>query len=46
MRLLTNEGMLKILCLEVEEHLKSICSSCLSDDLKATKGEKHVRDQA
>jgi hypothetical protein len=28
---LTNEGMLMILCLEVEELLKAICSTSLSD---------------
>ena len=29
--LLTNEGMLMILCLEVEELLKSVCSNSLTD---------------
>jgi hypothetical protein len=43
---MTNEGMLKILCLEVEEHLKLICSNCQNDDLKAAKGEGHVCDAA
>jgi hypothetical protein len=43
-RHLTNEGMLKILRLEVEELFGRICSNRLNKDLEAAKGENHVRD--
>jgi hypothetical protein len=43
-RRLTNEGMLKILCFEVEKLLKGICSKRLNDDLKVAKGDCHARD--
>jgi len=38
--------MLKILGLDVEEHLRLICSNCQNEDLQAAKGESHVRDAA
>src|SRR5260370_7531429 len=41
-RLLTNHGMLKILCLEVEKLLKWISSNCLHDDLTTAKGDTHA----
>jgi hypothetical protein len=44
--LLTNDGMLKILCLDVEEHLKLICSNCQNKESRTSKGETHVRDAA
>src|SRR5467141_2774333 len=37
---LTNEGMLMILCLEVEELLKSICSTSLNDAFMSGKRRK------
>jgi hypothetical protein len=38
--LLTNEGMLKILCFDVEQHLARICSDCLNGDSQSAKGGK------
>jgi hypothetical protein len=44
-RLLTNEGMLMILCPEVEELLAAICTNLLNGPLQpAKRGEIHVHD--
>src|SRR5437660_1398908 len=45
-RLLTNYGMLKILGLEVEEHLHSMHSNSLNDAFTSGKRRNHERDPA
>jgi hypothetical protein len=43
-RLLTSEGMLKILRFEVEKLLSLVCPSAWKLDLRRVRGENHVRD--
>ena len=43
-RLLTNHGMLKILCLEVEKLLKEIYLNSPNHVLKAAKGDSNACD--
>ena len=46
MQLLTNYGMLKILGLEVEEHLRLVHSNSLKDSFTRHKRRNHERDPA